>query len=122
MASIEEALEAGYTFCASRKVGEAISEVFDLDSQQHIVPDPISEGGDGQPGFSCPDCLSRTRVFDFMKQGHDDPTLYCDAALTTREDLAVLQEYGSHCNKTIVGESWPLHRRASQSTNLSRPT
>lgn len=120
--SIDEALVAGYQFCATRRVGLLVAEVFDLKEEGLLIPDPISEGGDGKPGFNCPNCEARTRVFDFMKQDIDpsDRALYCDAALVVQEDIVALQAKANHCNKTIVGErvatsisGIPMHRDIS---------
>ena len=71
-----------------------------------FVRDPVELGGDGQPGFNCPDCNVAQRVFDFL-----DPVLadvddrYCHVAITQEQDLTVLHGKGQHCNKTAVGKS-----------------
>eukprot|EP00957_Ditylum_brightwellii_P190190 14477207-Ditylum_brightwellii.AAC.1 len=70
-----------------------------------MVPDPIEIGGDGKPGFNCAACKGRTRVFDYMKRDHDDPSTYCDAAIVPHEDLDVLKSQGLHCDKVIVGSA-----------------
>ena len=122
--SLEEAVKANYKFCAARSVATSVMDLYGVDPSS-IVPDPVHLGGDGQPGFNCPDCGARERIFDFMKNSiptktplkkksdnphidDDNPEepsfLYCNAALASYEDLQVLQRYGSHCNKTVVGD------------------
>ena len=101
--NLDEALKAGYNFCAARTVATRIIDLFGVDPSR-FVPDPPSLGGDGKPGFNCPTCGARERIFDFMKQNHRNPSLYCDAALVSYEDLQVLHQYGLHCNKTEVGD------------------
>uniref|UniRef100_A0A7S4K5Y0 Ionotropic glutamate receptor C-terminal domain-containing protein n=1 Tax=Odontella aurita TaxID=265563 RepID=A0A7S4K5Y0_9STRA len=102
--SIESAVKAGYNFCAERKMAETVMDLHDI-SPDMIVPDPEDLGGDGKAGFNCPNCKARTRVFDYMKPNHDDGSVYCDAALTSWEDLQVLQASGQHCDKARVGEA-----------------
>lgn len=102
VANLEEALQRGMNFCSERKAGETVMNLFGVDGSRLVV-DPVSEGGDGLPGFSCPGCSARKRVFDFMQQDHQDPSLYCNAAFVLEEDLEVLQQEGLHCNKTLVG-------------------
>ena len=105
MSNLDEAIKAGYTFCASRGYAELVLNLHTNLDPQKIIPDPEDIGGDGMPGFNCPNCESRTRVFDFMKAGNDaDGYTYCDAALSSMEDLQVLQANGLHCNKTKVGD------------------
>jgi hypothetical protein len=102
--SIEMAVQAGYNFCAERKLADIAIETYGLNPSS-IVPDPVSLGGDGKPGFNCPDCESRERVLEYMRRTHTDPSLYCNAAILKIEDLQVMQNYGNHCDKTKVGDS-----------------
>ena len=39
-----------------------------------------------------------------MKNNHSDPTLYCNAAFVTIQDLDVMHQSGIHCNTTMVGK------------------
>jgi len=102
--NLEEAIDKGYTFCAERTVYETVSDVFGIQSNQ-FVPDPIALGGDGNPGFHCPDCNARSRVFEFMSiEPNKDTSLYCDVALITLEDLEMRHSRGEHCDKARVGD------------------
>ena len=101
--SIEGAIAAGFNICSERKVMEMVLNRYDIDPN-FIVPDPPSLGGDGEPGFTCPNCKSRTRVFEMMRQKHNDKSLYCNAAFASVEDLEALNARGAHCDKTKVGE------------------
>ena len=109
VSTIEEAVQAGYSFCATRTMADALIQSNNIDPSL-FVPDPISEGGDGKPGFNCPKCASRERNLDFMKPNHNDPSLYCNAAFMSLQDLQVVHKFGSHCNKTSVGEYIRLSR------------
>ncbi|CAB9520799.1 glutamate receptor [Seminavis robusta] len=100
--TVEEALQAGYNFCANRKLALTIMKLYTIDPARFAV-DPESEGGDGMPGFNCARCQGRQRAIDFMKQDHNDPSLYCDAAFVTLQELEVMHQFGLHCNKTVVG-------------------
>ena len=70
-------------------------------SQANFVVDP----DDGLPGFSCPTCKSRERVFDFLstRKAAQNPGLYCHVAIAPIEDLQVFHGNGGHCNKMNVG-------------------
>mmetsp|Transcript_11479 Transcript_11479/g.25728 ORF Transcript_11479/g.25728 Transcript_11479/m.25728 type:complete len:818 (-) Transcript_11479:238-2691(-) len=102
--SIEAAVLAGFNICSERKVMEMVLNRYDLD-ESLIVPDPISLGGDGKPGFTCSNCKSRTRVFDMMRRTHSDRWMYCNAAFALREDLEALNGKGLHCDKIRVGDA-----------------
>jgi len=102
--TIDDAVKAGYNFCSERKVAEIVMELYEVSPDQ-IVSDPTDLGGDGRPGFNCPQCSARQRVFDQMRRNHDDPSLYCNAAFASIEDLEVLQSVGAHCDKDRVGEA-----------------
>ena len=91
------------------KDANIIIDGFGVDPSQ-IVPDPIELGGDGQPGFNCPNCKARERVFTHMKPIHDDPARYCHVAVASQEDLDIMHHYSNHCDKTKVGE--PVAYRA----------
>ena len=82
---------------------EIVLQRYDIDPSI-IVPDPPSLGGDGQPGFNCPNCKSRTRIFEMMRQTHNDKSMYCNAAFANLEDLESLNARGAHCDKIKVGE------------------
>lgn len=101
--SIDGAIAAGFNICSERKVMEMVLNRYDIDPS-FVVPDPPSLGGDGQPGFTCPNCESRTRVFEMMRRKHNDKSLYCNAAFASVEDLEALNARGSHCDKIKVGE------------------
>lgn len=65
--------------------------------------DPVALGGDGRPGFNCPNCGARNRVFDFLdSQKAQGDNQFCHAAFAPMEDLEVMQGKGLHCNKTVV--------------------
>ncbi|CAB9522496.1 expressed unknown protein [Seminavis robusta] len=113
--SLAQARQAGYRFCATRQVAEVIAPLHNMDPSE-IVADPVSLGGDGLPGFQCPNCMSRSRALDFMKSPQQqqfahtsntdehDEQLYCDAAFVSKEDLDAVHNMGKHCNKTYVGQ------------------
>jgi hypothetical protein len=105
VSNMDDAIRSGYRFCAERKNMEAIVSVYSNVKPSMFVTDPIELGGDGQPGFNCGSCSSRTLVFDML-----DPDIaqsgdfsYCHAAIAPQEDLDVLQADGAHCNRAIVG-------------------
>mmetsp|Transcript_21343 Transcript_21343/g.32892 ORF Transcript_21343/g.32892 Transcript_21343/m.32892 type:complete len:747 (+) Transcript_21343:37-2277(+) len=102
--NLDDAIKAGYNFCAERKVAELVTTLHKVDIDK-IVIDPVDLGGDGKPGFNCPKCQSRDRVFDYIRTEHSNASLYCNAAFASLEDLEVLQNNGAHCNKKIVGNS-----------------
>lgn len=106
--NLQEAIEGGYNFCSERKTLQLIFDMHGVD-RSLIVPDPPSLGGDGQPGFNCPNCNARSRIFEYMRPVHSDKSLYCNAAFVSWEDLQALQKSGDHCDKTRVGE--PLVQR-----------
>ena len=104
--SFEDAVRAGYRICSERKNMETIMNVYPNLDPKIFVVDPIRMGGDGLPGFSCENCASRMRVFDFM-----DPVLansgdrrYCHAAIAPIEDMDVMHAASLHCNKTTIGQ------------------
>jgi hypothetical protein len=101
--SIEVAIRTDYNFCAERKLAEAIIETYGIDPSR-FVPDPVELGGDGKPGFNCPDCNARPRALEMMRRTHNDPSLYCNAAISGFQDLQVMHRYGKHCDKTKTGE------------------
>lgn len=107
VSSIEEAIKLNYNFCSERKLMELVlgtsSDETGLQRNMFVL-DPKSLGGDEQPGFNCPNCRARTRVFDQMRATHTDKSLYCNAALASLEDLEVLNKDGKHCDKVRVGE------------------
>eukprot|EP00581_Thalassiosira_minuscula_P013316 CAMPEP_0183713660 /NCGR_PEP_ID=MMETSP0737-20130205/8441_1 /TAXON_ID=385413 /ORGANISM="Thalassiosira miniscula, Strain CCMP1093" /LENGTH=692 /DNA_ID=CAMNT_0025942479 /DNA_START=189 /DNA_END=2264 /DNA_ORIENTATION=+ len=107
--SIEMAVKQGMNICAERKLADFAIDFYGLNPST-FVPDPIELGGDGEPGFNCPKCKARERIFSHMRQSHDDPTQYCNVAIASQEDIDVLHGYGSHCDKTKVGES--IHHRS----------
>ena len=102
--SLDAAIRAGYTFCAERKLAYAIIDAYGVDPSR-FVPDPIDIGGDGKPGFNCPKCNARERILEQMRRSHDDPSMYCHAAIAKIEDLQIMHNYGKHCDKTKVGDS-----------------
>mmetsp|Transcript_41485 Transcript_41485/g.76652 ORF Transcript_41485/g.76652 Transcript_41485/m.76652 type:complete len:711 (-) Transcript_41485:257-2389(-) len=103
VSNIKEAVEAGYNFCSERKVAEAVIDLHNIDPSL-VVPDPVELGGDGNPGFNCPKCNARERVFEYMRHSPSDKSLYCNAAFVTSGDLQVLHESREHCDKTLVGD------------------
>jgi len=103
ISNINEAVGAGYNFCSERKNAAIVMDLNGV-SPNLIVPDPVEVGGDGKPGFNCPKCAARTRVFEYMRPVHDDNSLFCNAAFASAEDLEVLHKLGDHCDKVIVGE------------------
>jgi hypothetical protein len=40
-----------------------------------------------------------------MRHTHNDPSLYCNAAIAKIEDLQMMHRYGKHCDKMKIGES-----------------
>eukprot|EP00585_Thalassiosira_rotula_P017255 CAMPEP_0196193532 /NCGR_PEP_ID=MMETSP0911-20130528/49591_1 /TAXON_ID=49265 /ORGANISM="Thalassiosira rotula, Strain GSO102" /LENGTH=426 /DNA_ID=CAMNT_0041465773 /DNA_START=26 /DNA_END=1303 /DNA_ORIENTATION=- len=102
--SIEMAVKQGLNICAERKVANFIMETFGV-HENNLVPDPVELGGDGRPGFNCPKCESRERIFNYMRRTHDDPLQYCNVAIASLEDLDALHHYGKHCDKMKVGDS-----------------
>jgi hypothetical protein len=102
--SIEAAVMTGYNFCAERKLADTIIGIYGIDPNR-FVPDPVELGGDGKPGFNCPDCDARERTMEMMRRTHNDPSMYCNAAIAKIEDLQVMHRHGNHCDKTKIGES-----------------
>ena len=102
--SIDMAVKQGLNICAERKIANLLMDSFGIDGK-HIVKDPTSLGGDGRPGFNCPKCRSRERVFDMMRPSHTDSSLHCNVAVASLEDLDILHRYGTHCDKVKVGDS-----------------
>jgi len=98
--SIEMAVKQGLNICAERNRMQAVIDTFGIDPQ-HFVPDPVSLGGDGQPGF----VGRRERVFESMRRSHNDGSLYCNVAVATLEDLEIGHRYGKHCDKIKIGET-----------------
>ena len=103
ISNIQDAIKLGYNFCADRSVVERMIELYGM-NENSFVPDPSELGGDGKPGFSCPKCNSRSRTFENMKRNHNDPSLYCNAAISTDEDLVVFQKSEKFCDVLRVGE------------------
>jgi len=102
--SVEVAVKEGLNICAERKLAEFVTDFYGL-NPSIFVPDPIELGGDGEPGFNCPKCKARERIFTHMRQSHDDPSQYCNVAIASQEDIDIMHRYGSHCDKTKVGDS-----------------
>uniref|UniRef100_A0A7S1BAZ1 Ionotropic glutamate receptor C-terminal domain-containing protein n=1 Tax=Corethron hystrix TaxID=216773 RepID=A0A7S1BAZ1_9STRA len=100
-----DATREGYTFCGERKTIQNIIEIYDIGDK--FITDPISLGGDGLPGFDCPNCQARSRVFEMLNPElatkNDASGQYCHAAIAPLEDLEVLQKEGEHCSKRAVG-------------------
>jgi len=98
--SLEEALAAKYRICSERKNLETVLSLYPNIDKSLLAVDPV----DGKPGFNCPDCAARNRVFDFldMKKANVDEA-YCHAAFAPREDLEIMQKSSMHCNKTFIG-------------------
>jgi hypothetical protein len=105
VSNMDDAILSGYRFCAERKNMQAIVSVYSHVKPTMFVTDPIELGGDGQPGFNCGSCSSRTLVFDMIdpQKAESGDLSYCHAAIAPQEDLDVLQADGAHCNKAIVG-------------------
>ena len=101
--NLQDAINNGYNFCGTRTISERITRLYHLNDNV-FVPDPVSLGGDGKPGFTCPNCNSRSRVFEFMRYKHNDKALYCNAAISRDEDLAIYQNRGEFCDVVRIGE------------------
>ena len=101
--SLDAAINAGYKLCSDQKNAEILlGEIYEL-NPDHIIRDPL----DDNPGFTCAGTNydARGRVFSLMSQSADkNRSLYCDAAISTLEDLEVYQIYGEHCDKSHVGD------------------
>lgn len=112
--SLEDALGRNFRICSERKNLETIRALYPAITDAHLVMDPVELGGDGLPGFNCPACQARVRVFDFLDAGraNSDPR-YCHAAFAPAEDLERIKANGQHCNKTIVS-----NRLASVQTGI----
>lgn len=104
MSGVTDANFAGLRLCASRTDMEVISSLHGIDVS-NFIPDPITQGGDGRPGFQCATCAPRARVLDFLDQDLADlyPDEYCHAAIVQIDDLRAANAAGFHCNKTEVG-------------------
>ena len=104
--SLANAMEHDYTFCASRKAMQSATLVHKNLKEHMFLVDPIELGGDGLPGFDCPNCAARQRSIDFIdpEKAAAGDTRYCHAAIATKEDLVALQGKAMHCNKTLVGD------------------
>jgi hypothetical protein len=109
VASIDEAVKASLKVCADRSIVDLISGLYDI-SDHFFVKDPVDEGGDGKPGFACPNCNPRKRSFDFIdpsrtkKKEEIYDERYCDFAIAALEDLEAFQAESVHCDKTAVGK------------------
>jgi hypothetical protein len=144
IASLDDAISAGYRICATRKMYEVVkgplylfialdfygtfsllclahSHMLTLASNHSIreavynVPskafavDPIELGGDGLPGFDCPNCAISTRGIEYLdpiKAETDDQ--YCHGALSFPEGLDAFHTIGEYCHLKFVGESLAL--------------
>ena len=104
--SLANAMEYNYTFCASRKTMQSATLVQKNLKEYMFVVDPIELGGDGLPGFDCPNCAARQRSIDFIDpdKAATGDARYCHAAIASKEDLAALQGKSMHCDKTLVGD------------------
>jgi hypothetical protein len=108
--TLQAIINRGHRFCARRSVMEDAISIYDIDESMFVV-DPVHEGGDGKPGFSCTNCNQGQRVFDFLdstlasKEMPGPNATYCHAALAVEEDLQAFQALGLHCNKSIVGQT-----------------
>lgn len=104
IASLDDAIRAGFRLCSERKNMESVVKAYPQVSPNIFAVDPPELGGDGEPGFTCAGCNSRRRVFEFIDpiKAHSDPR-YCHAGLAPEEDLEVYQSQGDYCNKVIVG-------------------
>ena len=100
--TIQDAINQGYNFCAHRNIVPRMVELYGMD-EKLFVPDPIELGGDGKPGFVCPNCMPRSRVFEFMRASHNNRSLYCNAAIGYRGDLDVFHNLGEFCDILRVG-------------------
>lgn len=99
---------------------DTVIHLNNLDIQSFVI-DPAELGGDQKPGFNCPNCKARSRVFerlDPVRAAYDDS--YCHAAIASLEDLAQIQVTGGHCDKTAVGNvigqserGWPVFEKKS---------
>jgi len=89
--TMDDAISAGFNFCAARNQASSLVKILNLSNR--IVP-----GVDGMPGFS-----DRFQVLDSMKSYHNDPKIYCNAAIVAMEDMNEMNAQGIHCNKTFVG-------------------
>jgi hypothetical protein len=104
ISTLDEAVKAGYRFCASRNRMEVLVEASPRVESSMFVRDPIDLGGDGEPGFNCDNCESRTRVFHMLDPVRANTNIaYCHAAIATLDDLEPLHAHGEHCDKIIVG-------------------
>ena len=120
LSSLRDAKVKRLRLCSERKYMENVIPVNDLDILSFVV-DPAELGGDQKPGFNCPNCNARSRVFERMdpvRAVHDDS--YCHAAIASLEDLAQIQATGGHCDKTAVGNvigqserGWPIFEKKS---------
>lgn len=96
--SLEEAEKQGLKICAERKTLEIVRSLYPQINEKVFVIDPTYLGGDGLPGFNCPNCRSRRRVFEMV-----DPleaarnSSFCHLALAPLEDLEVEQQTGEFC-------------------------
>jgi len=99
--SVEMAIRQGMNICASRNKAHQVIQTYGIDPK-HFVPDLVSEGGDGQPGFVA---NGRERTFNLMRRNHNDRSLYCNVAIANVEDLEIMHQDGKHCNKVKVGDS-----------------
>jgi hypothetical protein len=107
--TINSIVKKAQRICALREVMEEILTIYDLRPEIFLV-DPISEGGDGKPGFACRKCNGRQRVLDFLdpeRAGAENPgpnATFCHAAIMFEDDLVMIQKSGRHCNKSFVGD------------------
>jgi len=102
--SLEDAIQRKYRICSERTNLDSVRALYPSLTDSNFVVDPPELGGDGRPGFSCPNCQARSRVFDFLdakRAGSDDR--YCHASIAPAEDLEVRLGSGYHCNKTMIG-------------------
>jgi hypothetical protein len=103
---IEEAVSKNWKICSERKSMEIVRSLYKNISDSTFVVDPPELDGDGKPGFNCPNCASRKRVFEFLdptKADNGDPR-YCHAAIAPLEDLEVEKQNGAFCDLSAVGD------------------
>ena len=100
IANIDDVINGGFRVCAERTTMQKVQKIYAIPDSRFVV-DPVSEGGDGQPGYACPKC--QERIFDFLDpgksdRGNGDPD-YCDVALGFEEALQIEQAHDRHLDK-----------------------
>jgi hypothetical protein len=87
--------------CGTIKLADTIIEIYGIDPSR-FVPNPVELGGDGKPGFYCPNCDARERTMEMMRCTHNDPSMYCNVAIAKIEDLQVMHRYGNCCDRCFA--------------------